>query len=77
MLTKGHWVTENGQKKLIWANGKPLTSSWYEEDGVKYYLMVNGVCATGKVMLSTKNENGETVYETYVFDENGVLIGKE
>ena len=77
VLTKGHWVTENGQKKLIWANGKPLTSSWYEEDGVKYYLMVNGVCATGKVMLSTKNENGETVYETYVFDENGVLIGKE
>jgi hypothetical protein len=77
VLTKGHWVTENGQKKLIWANGKPLTSSWYEEDGEKYYLMVNGVCATGKIKLSTKNENGETVYETYVFDENGVLIGKE
>jgi hypothetical protein len=33
--------------------------------------------ATGTVDISTVNEQGETVVETYIFDENGALIGKQ
>jgi glucan-binding YG repeat protein len=53
-----------------------LTNSWYEEDGVTYYSLSNGACAIGTVEIPTVNENGETITETYVFDENGALIGK-
>jgi hypothetical protein len=33
--------------------------------------------ATGEVEISSVNDLGETVVETYVFDENGALIGKK
>ncbi len=76
VLVKGHWITTGGMKKLIWANGKALTNSWYEEDGVTYYFLSNGACAIGTVEIPTVNENGETVNETYIFDANGALIRK-
>ena len=36
----------------------------------------NGAAAVGTVEITETNENGETVTETYIFDEDGALIGK-
>jgi hypothetical protein len=46
------------------------------EDDKTYYLLPSGICAVGTVDISHVDENGNTVTETYVFDEEGVLIGK-
>ena len=74
-LVKGVWIYRDYGKKLLWGNAY-LTSSWYTEDGKTYYLQANGVCAVGTVEISHVDENGNTVTETYVFDDDGVLIGK-
>jgi glucan-binding YG repeat protein len=75
VLVKGVWIYRDYGKKLLWGNAY-LTSSWYTEDGKTYYLKANGICAVGTVDISHVDENGNTVTETYVFDEEGVLIGK-
>ena len=77
ILVEGAWVEEeDGSRKLMWA-GELLTSTWHTQAGVTYYFLDDGTMATGTVEIPTVNEAGETVVETYVFDENGALIGKQ
>jgi glucan-binding YG repeat protein len=75
VLVKGVWIYRDYGKKLLWGNAY-LTASWYTEDDKTYYLLPSGICAVGTVDISHVDENGNTVTETYVFDEEGVLIGK-
>ena len=75
VLVKGAWIYRDYGKKLLWGNAY-LTASWYTEDDKTYYLLPSGICAVGTVDISHVDENGNTVTETYVFDEEGVLIGK-
>jgi hypothetical protein len=76
VLVEGCWVTHGSDKRLMWG-GSILTSTWHTQAGKTYYFLPNGVCATGTVQIPTVNENGETVMETYLFDEDGSLIGKQ
>jgi hypothetical protein len=75
-LAEGAWIEENGARKLMWA-GKLLENTWHTQAGVTYYFLNDGAMATGEVEISSVNDLGETVVETYVFDENGALIGKK
>lgn len=75
VLVEGAWVNFGEYKKLAWG-GKYLTSTWHTQAGKTYYLLENGAAAVGTVEITETNENGETVTVTYVFDEDGVLIGK-
>lgn len=76
VLVEGAWVEEDGARKLMWA-GELLTNTWHTQAGVTYYFLNDGTMATGTVEISSVNDLGETVVETYVFDENGALIGKQ
>jgi glucan-binding YG repeat protein len=76
VLTEGCWVTIGGVKKLVWA-GEVLTNTWHTQAATTYYFLSNGAYATGEVEITETNENGETVVKTYVFDENGALIGEK
>jgi glucan-binding YG repeat protein len=76
VLVEGAWIEENGTRKLMWA-GELLTNSWHTQAGVTYYFLSDGTMATGTVEISSVNDLGETVVETYIFDENGALIGKQ
>ena len=76
VLTEGCWVTIGGVKKLVWA-GEVLTNTWHTQAGTTYYFLSNGAYATGEVEITETNENGEPVVKTYVFDENGALIGEK
>lgn len=73
VLVEGAWVEEDGVRKLMWA-GELLTNTWHTQAGVTYYFLADGAMATGTVEIPTVNEQGETVMETYTFDENGALI---
>lgn len=75
-LVEGAWIEEEGVRKLMWA-GRLLENTWHTQRGVTYYFMNDGTMATGTVEISSENDLGETVVETYVFDENGALIGKQ
>lgn len=75
VLVEGAWVNFGEYKKLAWG-GKYLTSTWHTQAGKTYYLLENGAAAVGTVEITETNENGETVTETYIFDEDGALIGK-
>ena len=75
VLVEGAWVNYGEYKKLAWG-GKYLTSTWHTQAGKTYYLLENGAAAVGTVEITETNENGETVTETYIFDEDGALIGK-
>lgn len=76
ILVEGAWIEEDGVRKLMWA-GELLKDTWHTQAGVTYYFLEDGTMATGTVEIPTVNENGETVTETYLFDENGALIGKQ
>jgi glucan-binding YG repeat protein len=76
VLVEGAWIEEDGSRKLMWA-GELLKNTWHTQAGVTYYFLSDGAMATGTVDISTVNEQGETVVETYIFDENGALIGKQ
>jgi hypothetical protein len=76
VLVEGAWIEEDGSRKLMWA-GELLKNTWHTRAGVTYYFLSDGAMATGTVDISTVNEQGETVVETYIFDENGALIGKQ
>ena len=76
VLVEGAWVEEDGARKLMWA-GELLTNTWHTQAGVTYYFLNDGTMATGTVEISSVNDQGETVVETYVFDENGALMGKQ
>jgi hypothetical protein len=76
VLVEGAWIEEDGIRKLMWA-GELLKNTWHTQAGVTYYFLSDGAMATGTVDISTVNEQGETVVETYIFDENGALIGKQ
>ena len=76
VLVEGCWIDDNGVDKLVWA-GQILKNTWHTQRGMTYYFMEDGAYAVGEVEIPTVNENGETVYETYVFDQYGALIGKK
>lgn len=76
VLVEGAWIEEDGVRKLLWGKDT-LKSTWHEQAGVTYYFLEDGAMATGTVEIESVNENGETVVETYLFDENGALIGKQ
>jgi hypothetical protein len=76
VLTEGCWVINGGVKKLVWA-GEVLTNTWHTQAGTTYYFLSNGAYATGEVEITETNENGEPVVKTYIFDENGALIGEK
>jgi glucan-binding YG repeat protein len=76
VLTEGCWVINGGVKKLVWA-GEVLTDTWHTQAGTTYYFLSNGAYATGEVEITETNENGEPVVKTYIFDENGALIGEK
>jgi glucan-binding YG repeat protein len=76
VLVEGAWIEEDGVRKLLWGKDT-LKSTWHEQAGVTYYFLEDGAMATGSVEIESVNENGETVVEVYLFDENGALIGKQ
>ncbi len=76
VLVEGSWETEDGVTKLYWAD-ELLTNTWHTQRGVTYYFLEDGSYAVGEVEIPTAAEDGEVVYETYLFDENGALIGKK
>lgn len=76
VLVEGSWETEDGVTKLYWAD-QILTNTWHTQRGVTYYFLEDGSYAVGEVEIPAIAEDGETVYETYLFDENGALIGKK
>jgi glucan-binding YG repeat protein len=76
VLVEGAWIEEDGVRKLLWGKDT-LKNTWHEQAGVTYYFLEDGAMATGSVEIESVNENGETVVEVYLFDENGALIGKQ
>ena len=56
--------------------GVRINYKTYESNESMYTLLESGAAAVGTVEITETNENGETVTVTYVFDEDGVLIGK-
>lgn len=74
VLVEGAWVNTAAGKKLLWGDSF-LTDTWHTQGGKTYYFFADGVCATGTVDITYENENGQTVTETFIFDENGALIG--
>ena len=76
MLVEGAWIEEDGARKLMWA-GELLENTWHTQQGVTYYFLSDGTMAIGEVEISSENDLGETVVETFIFDENGALIGKK
>lgn len=75
VLVEGAIVEIDGVRKIAWG-GRFLTDTWHTQGGKTYYLLSDGACAVGTVEIPTVNENGETVTETYIFGEDGALIGK-
>jgi glucan-binding YG repeat protein len=75
VLVEGAIVEIDGVQKIAWG-GRFLTDTWHTQGGKTYYLLSDGACAVGTVEIPTVNENGETVTETYIFGEDGALIGK-
>lgn len=76
VLVEGAWEVVNGVTKLYWAD-KPLTNTWHTQRDKTYYFFADGSFAVGEVEIPAVNENGETVYETYIFADDGALIGKK
>ena len=76
VLVEGAWIEEDGARKLMWA-GELLENTWHTQQGVTYYFLSDGTMAIGEVEISSENDLGETVVETFIFDENGALIGKK
>lgn len=74
ILVEGAWVEENGTRKLLWGSDY-LMNTWHTQAGVTYYFLADGTMATGVVEITSVDEQGVSVVETYVFDENGALIG--
>jgi hypothetical protein len=75
VLVEGAWAESGDHKKLYWGFNY-LTSTWHTQAGKTYYLQADGSCAVGTVEISHVDEYGNTVTETYIFDEDGALIGK-
>ena len=74
VLVEGAIVDYGTYKKLAWG-GKYLTDTWHTQGGKTYYLLSDGHMAVGTVDITTYDENGTPIVQTYVFDEEGVLIG--
>ena len=74
VLVEGALVNFGTYKKLAWG-GKYLTDTWHTQRGKTYYLLSNGHVAVGTVDITMYDENGDPYVQTFVFDEDGALIG--
>ena len=74
VLVEGAIVSFGDNKKLAWG-GKYLADTWHTQGGKTYYLLSNGYMAVGTVDITMYDENGEPYVQTFIFDEDGALIG--
>ena len=74
VLVEGAIVSFGDNKKLAWG-GKYLVDTWHTQGGKTYYLLSNGYMAVGTVDITMYDENGEPYVQTFIFDEDGALIG--
>ena len=68
--TTGNWKKINGKSWMVYKNGSPVYSDWYQDtDGAWYYMNSVGACQTGWAKLSWE---GKTNW--YYFKDNCAMV---